>query len=84
MQGADNDWVSYYSNPATDMIHFSFQEPFSHAGLKIYNVLGEIILQSSMHDHESSVNLSSLKKGIYLIQMDSENKHRTFKFAKKN
>lgn len=77
--------VSIYPNPATDVIHFSL--PASAAGavaIRIFNAMGQQVGQHSAAAHESiqSIDVSSLKTGMYLVQMQNGNKIFTGSFIR--
>jgi hypothetical protein len=62
------DQVLLYPNPVTDMLHISARKHFSKA--VIYDVTGKSVL--SYHLNGSSVNLSSLENGMYVIRLENE------------
>ncbi|MBK1897448.1 BspA family leucine-rich repeat surface protein [Chryseobacterium paridis] len=71
--------ISIYPNPATDFIYIKNAKGFDN--YKIFDMSGRIVLQSSLHDDK--INISSLTKGNYILQIISKNKTETLKFIKK-
>ena len=55
--------VSIYPNPTSEVLHLSF-EPSAIDGLEIYNLAGELILES---EATNTLNLASFSTGNYLI-----------------
>lgn len=60
-----------YPNPATN---YFIVESTGHdiKTLSIYNIYGEIVIQTSYNDKLTLVNTSSLSSGIYLLKISSE------------
>ena len=50
--------------------------------IKIYNVLGKLILSDTVNSNKNKVDVSSLQKGIYLIKVTSGNSTTTKKLIK--
>jgi len=59
--------ASVYPNPAQNMFTISTQE--SLKSIDVYNVLGKKVL--SQNGESKTVNISSLKSGIYIVKMTS-------------
>jgi hypothetical protein len=69
-----------YPNPATNYISIKGVEANSH--LKIYNVLGKVVLEQSI-SKDQRINLSTLTQvGQYIVELRSEDKVNTFKLIK--
>jgi PKD repeat protein len=75
-----NSSVIIYPNPASTQlfIKHSFQENTNYS---IYNILGESILQGSLHEEISIVNIESLSKGIYYLKISGK-ENAVMKFVK--
>lgn len=70
--------ITIYPNPVKDVISIKTFETIKN--VKIYNTLGEIISNNS----QSTINVSNLSKGMYLIKVISENnKSKSKYFIKK-
>lgn len=48
--------------------------PNPEPGIKIYNILGETIFQSTIINQQSTIDISGKPKGIYIVQLQSEEK----------
>ena len=57
--------VSLYPNPTTSVLNISSEEKIKE--IKIINVLGEIIYQSVIDKLKTTIDLSKIARGIYLI-----------------
>lgn len=64
--------TDFYPNPASDMIHITkfTSEPLQ---VRIYTLTGQCVMTSVLHE-SGSINVSVLKPGMYLIQLDSVTK----------
>jgi hypothetical protein len=50
--------------------------------IKIYNVLGKLILSDTVNSSKNKIDVSSLQKGIYLIKVTSGKSTTTKKLIK--
>lgn len=77
--------ISVYPNPATQMITISAQENLSNAVISIYDLSGKLVLQKEIQSKNKKTNLdiSSLGNGMYMIQVNNNNRLSRFKLMKK-
>lgn len=68
--------LKIYPNPAQDILFIEYQQPIET--VKIYNLQGQLIKEGSI----SSVDVSQLATGLYLVQVTVESKTITKKFIK--
>lgn len=61
--------VMIYPNPAQNELNIVFPKTF---GYVLYNSIGQIILSRKNISAETNVNVSSFAKGIYLLEVQSE------------
>jgi hypothetical protein len=71
---------SMYPNPATDRLNISAKETIQNAD--IFNVLGKKVMSVNVNDTKTSINISSLASGIYLVKYNVGNTTGTAKFIK--
>ena len=64
------DQTYIYPNPATNTVYISSNIQLSN--LKVYNVLGQLIMTKPLSSLETSVNISSLNKSIYIFKIETE------------
>jgi parallel beta-helix repeat protein len=65
----------FYPNPTSSILHFDFPQLFK-GRIRISDIHGKIVLEKNIFAQSGSLDLSENKSGIYLLQMESEN--RTF------
>ncbi|MEP1486966.1 MAG: T9SS type A sorting domain-containing protein [Algibacter sp.] len=74
--------INFYPNPANENITITNNKKIN-AGIEIYNVLGKKVLQTEHNTiKEQTINLSSLKSGVYLVQITAEGNHITKRLIK--
>lgn len=73
--------VNIYPNPVSDVLHIhtSMDRPQS---ITIMNMLGEIVMESTSPAQHTSMNVSQLPPGIYLVQVNRKSESATVKFVK--
>lgn len=64
---------SIFPNPVSDMINLRFRKKLKNATIKIYNVLGELILNESISvkGDNCSVPLQKVEPGIYFVRVET-------------
>ncbi|SHN05840.1 endonuclease [Polaribacter sp. KT 15] len=69
-----------YPNPVTgNKLFFNINEK---ATINIYNVLGKLVQSETIENVNSSINVSKLSKGMYLLKLNTQNQSITKKFIK--
>jgi len=77
------DNVSFFPNPATDTIEISNDQQLN-LNVSIFNVLGkQVINVNNVSLRKQTLNLSSLKSGVYLVQIEAEGNSITKKLVKR-
>lgn len=66
------DFFQIYPNPAIDLVYINNTENYS-VKMKIYNIIGECILQKELYNGINDININSLLKGIYIIKLSGAN-----------
>jgi len=76
-----NDVNFNYFVDAQNHLNLSANEALSQ--ISIYNLLGQEVSSRSLSNQNESVDINSLNSGVYLAQVQINNKVETFKFVKK-
>ncbi|MEZ4793353.1 MAG: M28 family peptidase [Gelidibacter sp.] len=81
MDGFDNGEWTVYPNPIKDELHIdaSFQADLT---VNIFDITGKLVMIKVLQNQTNSINVKELAKGIYLINVNSDNKSKTFKILK--
>ncbi|QQU04509.1 CotH kinase family protein [Myroides odoratus] len=69
-----------YPNPTTDILHVT-SESESAVSYRIFDAIGQVIQQNTVTDQ--GINVSQLNKGVYLIELNQDNKRVVKRFVKK-
>jgi len=75
--GEDSLSVNVYPNPASDIVNVDADNVSS---LRVRNLSGQTILANT---NQSSINISGLANGVYILETSIENKVTTTKIVKK-
>ena len=71
---------SYAPNPTKDFIQLSAVNPIQE--IKIYNLLGQEIIQNTYNLHSAKVDVSNLNEGVYVLKVIINDSIGTYKFIK--
>lgn len=71
-----------YPNPVENELYFSLPEFDPSCSVKIYNILGELETFKPLTISNTNLNVASLNKGIYIIEINSKGKLWRSKFVK--
>ncbi|MCS3532668.1 T9SS type A sorting domain-containing protein [Chryseobacterium sp. JUb7] len=64
------DDISIYPNPAQDVIHIKFANNTAKFKATIYSTAGQLVLTA---ENKTSIDISDLTKGVYLLKIDQGN-----------
>ena len=76
----DSSKFKFYPNPVKDVLNLSYNNTIDE--VKIYNLLGQEVYSNVINATESSLNVSQLTLGTYLVRVKSNNEISTFKIIK--
>ena len=69
-----------FPNPANDVLNISAAVNLENA--KIYNLVGQLVVDQKIGSLSDQINVSQLKTGIYILEVASEGGVGTYKFVK--
>ena len=68
-----NENILVYPNPSSGYLEIDIKDlELTNAVLKVYNVLGDVVLKSFILNPISQINLSNQPKGIYFLKLQTE------------
>ncbi len=76
---AFNQEVTFYPNPAINIVNFSLNETIE--SVTLYNILGQEVVTKQVNSNEFSLDISNLSSGTYLAKLNN-NKSQTVKLVK--
>jgi PKD repeat protein len=71
-----------FPNPVDGELTIFIKYNFSKASIKIFDAQGRLVLVLNTNRKEIKLDVSSLKKGVYFVELNQENHKRTRKFIK--
>lgn len=72
--------ITIYPNPAKDIFYVNIGNPENEEfSLTIYNAIGAVVKSEKLKQNNQQINISGLNNGIYLVEVNSENMHKTEK-----
>lgn len=72
--------VTLYPNPTSDFVRISAGESIDL--VRVFDVTGRVVKESSPNKSDFSLNVSGLSKGVYLVKLNSGDKEATTKLIK--
>lgn len=80
-----NDFNAVYSlfpNPTSDILKITFSQTIKQAHFKLYNALGQIVLEKEMNN-PTIISLEKLSNGVYFYNIQGDFSSQTGKIIKK-
>lgn len=77
----NNSVFNVYPNPVRDVLNISYDKDITQVA--VYNLVGQEVLSKTASAAISSIDMSSLSSGIYMVKLTSGSQSRTVKVAKK-
>lgn len=79
-----NEKITLFPNPALDFIKVHSNDMSYPVNIKIFNLLGEVVYESSLFDKDSKINVSNLQNDMFILKItDAQNNMYFEKFLKK-
>ena len=70
----NNKDFSVYPNPAQNIVFLNVEADLIGSGLMIYDALGRILLEKTLHLEKTSIDLQEFASGTYTIRIGSKSK----------
>ena len=79
-----NNNFTIYPNPATSNLTINLQQltHLQNTTVSIYDVQGKLLLQQSITQPQTEINIASFAKGIYVVKVNNDNNSMQSKFVK--
>jgi hypothetical protein len=74
--------VSIFPNPANEFLEINFQDNANFQGIRIKDNLNRQLMDEISIDGREKINVSFLDKGVYFIELISDQKQRNIPFIK--
>ena len=73
--------LKYFPNPVNDVLNISFSENIT--AYTVFNLIGQQVLSAKVNANSTSVDMSTLQSGSYLMQIETANASKVIKLIKK-
>ncbi|MCB0465170.1 MAG: T9SS type A sorting domain-containing protein [Aequorivita sp.] len=70
----------FYPNPAQDVLNLSANNTIE--SVSMFSLLGQKVLETSINQNETSINIASLTPGVYIMKAMIDGNAATYKFIK--
>ncbi|MFA4852967.1 MAG: LamG-like jellyroll fold domain-containing protein [Bacteroidales bacterium] len=74
--------VSVYPNPANDNITIENPDIIKDAMISIYNIQGQLLLQQTLRQTKTKIDISKIAKGLYILKIGSQEGIAVKRFVK--
>jgi uncharacterized repeat protein (TIGR03803 family) len=78
----ENNCTAIYPNPVDDILTIKNETISKDAIISIYNIEGLLLSRQTLKQSKTTIDISSLAKGIYILKLNSNNKTEVTKFIK--
>ena len=80
----NNTLIKIYPVPAFDKVFLDFQQlnGLQNTAISIYNIQGQMILQQTIMQSHTELNITQLAKGMYIVKVSNDKKSLMGKFVK--
>jgi hypothetical protein len=75
-----NASFTYYPNPATNELNLSAEKNISK--VEFFNILGQRVQSNTLNANQKQVDMSTLQKGMYLMEVTIDSAKKSFKIMK--
>jgi Leucine-rich repeat (LRR) protein len=80
-QTIETSGIKIYPNPVKDILNIQTENSIFVEAISIYNSLGQVI-QTITNPNNLSINVATLRTGVYYLTVSSENRSSTIRFIK--
>jgi hypothetical protein len=77
-----NFTINLFPNPAGDRLNVSVEGVQKKTAIKVYNLMGKLVMQQESGNTITQLNVSKLSAGFYLVHVNDGNETRSAKFVK--
>lgn len=76
------NYLTLYPNPTKDILHFKVMNKIEVKSIKLYNILGQILMTVTNASSKSSIDVSGLTAGSYFVEVYTDKGISRSKFIK--
>ena len=77
-----NFTINLFPNPAGDQLNVSVEGVDNKTEIKVYNLMGKLVMQQESSNPLIQLNISKLSAGFYMVHVNDGGETRSAKFVK--
>ncbi|RAJ12985.1 S8 family serine peptidase [Olleya aquimaris] len=77
-----NTTLKIYPNPVKNQLTFEIPSQYEQASVKIYDILGKKVIETTVTSMQQNINTATLAKGVYLVKIEANDLSLTKKIIK--
>ena len=77
-----NFTINLFPNPTSDRLNVSVQGVDKKIEIKVYNLMGKLVMQQESGNTLTQLNISKLSSGFYVVKVNDGKQLRSAKFIK--
>ncbi len=82
MEDIQDQTISIYPNPATDLVTIKFNEELNSTyTYELIDITGKSVLKEILSDYQTEINISKFAKGIYMMKISDETTIRNYRLV---
>ena len=74
--------MTVFPNPANGVLNVSVDDMQTNTTLKVYNVMGKLVMQQQVSKNVTQINIAKLPAGVYMLNLNDGNTVQSMKFVK--
>lgn len=78
----NNNELKIYPNPVKNSLFLSIPENLKNVSMKLYNQLGQLVLDKKITNQNSKIEINEMSSGIFLYQIEADNFSKIGKIIK--
>ncbi len=75
----NNTELNVYPNPAQSEVNVQIPSTYESARIRLYDILGKKVLESTVSQERSKIDISTFSKGLYLLKIEANDVSKTLK-----
>ncbi len=83
LEEEENQEFRIFPNPVQDELKIRFPFQVEQASILVYDILGKLVLETSMSAEKRKLDVSALSNGMYMLKLESTKANNTFKLIKR-
>jgi beta-glucanase (GH16 family) len=75
--------ANFYPNPMEDHLNIRLPSELFGVNMSMYTIFGQLLISQTLNESITSINISNLSSGLYIVSLNKDNQLLTHKVVKK-